>query len=408
MSYTIQPIENGGVTSAKGFKAAGASAGIKASGKLDVGILASQVRCPAAGVFTTNQLKGASLLITKEHLSDGYGQVIFANSGCANACTGERGFLDAREIARHLARKLNIAATDVLPNSTGVIGVYLPLPKIREAVDRALPQLGEEGGMEMAKAIMTTDTVPKSTARKVTAGGHQFTVGGCAKGAGMIQPMMATMFSFITTDARISPPNLSIFLKNAVERSFNRLTIDGDTSCCDTVLLLANGLSSGVEIAPDSGPAGEAFQEALNDLCRDLAMQLARDGEGVTKAVAIQVRGARTREDAVHIARAIANSPLVKTAIHGGDPNWGRILTAAGYSGCAFDVNRVDLWIGPIQMMHHGEPAPFDEAEAHDLMKNTDYEIVVDLRQGEESDFYITTDLSKEYIDINADYRHRT
>ncbi|MBN2330065.1 MAG: bifunctional glutamate N-acetyltransferase/amino-acid acetyltransferase ArgJ [Candidatus Omnitrophica bacterium] len=408
MSYTIQRIENGGATSAKGFKAAGASAGIKTGGKLDIGILASQVRCPTAGVFTTNQLKGASLLITKEHLSDGYGQVVFVNSGCANACTGERGFLDAREIARHLARKLNIAATDVLPSSTGVIGVYLPLPNIREAIDRALPHLREDGGLEMAQAIMTTDTVPKSTARKVTVDGHQFILGGCAKGAGMIQPMMATMLSYITTDARISPQNLSIFLKNAVDRSFNRLTIDGDTSCCDTVLLMANGLSSSVEIAPDGGPAGEAFQEALNDLCRDLAMRLARDGEGVTKAVTIQVRGTRTRDDAIRIARAIANSPLVKTAIHGCDPNWGRILTAAGYSGVAFDVNRVDLWIGRIQMMHHGEPARFDEAEVHDLMKNTDYEIVVDLHQGEEGDFYITTDLSKEYIDINADYRHRT
>ncbi len=408
MTYSITPLENGGVTSPKGFKATGIAAGIKSTGNPDLGILVSQVRCPTAGVFTTNQLKGASLLITREHLADGYGQAVFVNSGCANACTGERGFLDAREIARHLGRKLNIASQDVLPSSTGVIGVYLPLSKIRDAIDKAIPLLRDDGGAAFVRAIMTTDTVPKSAARKVVVDGHVFSIGGCAKGAGMIQPMMATMLSYLTTDARISPQNLKVFLKEAVERSYNRLTIDGDTSCCDTVLLMANGLSDSTEIVPGNGPLADAFQSALNDLCRELVMKLAHDGEGVTKVATIHVRGTRTPKDALIIARAIANSPLVKTAMHGGDPNWGRILTAAGYSGVEFDVNRVDLWIGDIQMMHHGEPVQFDEAAAHNLMLQSDYEIAVDLHQGEAADFYITTDFSKVYVDINADYRHRT
>lgn len=408
MPPTIHSIENGSVTSPKGYKACGVAAGIKTSGKLDIGFLVSQTRCPVAGVFTTNQLKGASLLVTREHISDGYGQAIIVNSGCANACTSERGLLDAREMTRHLGRKLNIASQDVLPSSTGVIGVYLPLPKIRDAIDRAIPLLRSDGGEEMASAIMTTDTVIKSVAKKVTVEGHEFTIGGCAKGAGMIMPMMATMLSFITTDARISPQNLKIFLKEAVERSYNRLTIDGDTSCDDTVLLMANGLSDSTEIVPEMGQLAEAFQDALNQVCHELVMKLAHDGEGVTKVATIQVRGTRTQADALKIARSIANSPLVKTAMHGSDPNWGRILTAAGYCGVEFDTNLVDLWIGDIQMMHHGAPASFDEAAAHNLMLQSDYEITIDLRQGEESDFYITTDFSKEYVDINADYRHRT
>lgn len=408
MPYTIQTLANGSVTSPKGYKACGVAAGIKSTGKLDLGFLVSQTRCATAGVFTTNQLKGASLLITKEHISDGYAQAVVVNSGCANACTGERGFLDAREIARCLGRKLNIASQDVLPSSTGVIGVYLPLPKIREAIDLAIPRLREDGGEEMAQAIMTTDTVMKSVAKKVVVDGREFTLGGCAKGAGMIMPMMATMLSFLTTDARVSPQNLQIFLKEAVERSYNRLTIDGDTSCDDTVLLMANGLSDSVEIVPGMGEAAEAFQQALNELCHDLVMKLAHDGEGVTKVATIQVRGTRSQAEAIRVARSIANSPLVKTAIHGSDPNWGRVLTAAGYCGVEFDPNIVDLWIGDIPMMKHGEPVRFDEAAAHALMEKSDYEITVDLHQGEASDFYITTDFSKDYVDINADYRHRT
>ncbi len=408
MKYEIKPIENGNATSAQGFKAAGIAAGIKKSGKPDLGILVSQVRCSAAGMFTTNQLKGASLLVTREHLADGHAQALIVNSGNANACTSGRGLVDAREMARCLARPLGIAMQDVLPNSTGVIGIYLPLPLIREGVEKLIPRLSEDGGLELAQAMMTTDTVPKTSARRVVVEGHAFTVGGCAKGAGMIMPNMATMLAFLTTDARVSPQNLSWFLKEAVENSFNRLSIDGDTSCCDSALLMANGLSDSTEILPERDLVSEAFLAALKEVCLDLTKQLARDGEGVTKVATIQVKGARTPEDARRAARSIANSPLVKTAVHGCDPNWGRIITAAGYSGAEFDPGRCALWIGGIQMMHHGEPAGFDEAAAHAVMQGGEYTITLDLGQGDGSDFYIMTDLSKAYIDINADYRHRT
>ncbi len=408
MAFSFSAVENGGVTTPKGFKAAGVAAGIKSKGALDLGFLISQVRCPVAGVFTTNQLKGASLLVTREHLADGYGQVVIVNSGNANACTGERGLLDAREIARYLGRKLGIPAQDVLPSSTGVIGVFLPLPIIRDAIDKAIPLFDENSGADMSRAIMTTDTVPKTAAYKVVVDNRLFSIGGTAKGAGMIMPNMATMLSYITTDVRISPENLQIFLNNAVAKSYNRLTIDGDTSCDDTVLLMANGLSDSTEIAPGCGEVAEAFQEALNKLCLDLTLQLARDGEGVTKVAYIRVRGTRREEDALTAARSIANSPLVKTAIHGCDPNWGRILTAAGYSGVEFDPGIVDLWIGNVQVMQSGRPANFEEEDAYNVMRGTEYDIVIDLHQGDYDDFYITTDFSKEYIDINADYRHRT
>jgi glutamate N-acetyltransferase/amino-acid N-acetyltransferase len=408
MSRKIEKIESGSVTTPKGFKAAGIASGIKKSGKLDLGLLFSQVRCAAAGVFTTNVLKGASLLVSREHLTDGHAQAVIVNSGNANASTGERGMLDAREMCCCTARYLDIPAHDVLPSSTGVIGEYLPLPAIRTGIESLVPRLHENGGEEMARAIMTTDTVPKLTARRVTVEGHSFSIGGIAKGAGMIHPNMATMLVFLTTDARVNSSALHMFLMEAVDKSFNRLTIDGDTSCDDTVLLLANGLASGVEIVPDGDAIADAFREALQDLCLDLTLQLARDGEGVTKVVTIRVKGARTGDDAVRIARSMATSSLVKTAFHGQDPNWGRLITAAGYAGVSFDPNQTDMWIGNVNVMKNGERAMYEEIDAAAIMQQADYEVLIDLKQGDAKDFYITTDLSNAYIDINADYRHRT
>ncbi len=409
MNHTIEAIADGSVTTPRGYKAAGMAAGIKKSGALDLGLLVSQVRCPAAAVFTTNVLKGASLLISQEHLSDGHAQAVIVNSGNANACTGERGLLDAREITRVLSRKLNIPAQDVLPSSTGVIGEYLPLPKLREAIEPLTAQLQDgNGGQLMARAIMTTDTKPKYTARKVTVAGSTFSLGGIAKGAGMIHPNMATMLVFLTTDARLSTKSLQAFLKQAVDQSFNRFTVDGDTSCDDTVLLMANGLASGMEIVPSEGLLSTAFKEALNSLCLDLTYQLARDGEGVSKVVKIVVKGAKSNEDSLKVARCIAVSPLVKTAIHAGDPNWGRIINAAGYSGAFFDPMSTDLWIGDVKIMERGERSSFEESDAVNVMQQNEYEITLDLHQGRGEDFYITTDLSHAYIDINADYRNRT
>ncbi len=408
MRIKIESIGNGSVTSPAGFKAAGVTAGIKASGKPDLGLLVSQVRCSAAGVFTTNVIKGASLLVSREHLEDGNAQAIIVNSGNANACTGERGLLDAREMARCVARQLNMPHQDVLPNSTGVIGEYLPLPPIRTGIESLIPKLSEEGGIEFANAIMTTDTVPKYSARKLFVEGHTFTLGGVAKGAGMIHPNMATLFAFLTTDARICSCGLRSFLIEAVEKSFNRLSVDGDTSCCDTVLLLANGLASGTEIKPDDGILAEGFLQAIQDLCFDLAYQLARDGEGVSKVVVVRVRGANTSEEAAQVARSVATSSLVKTAFHGQDPNWGRFITAAGYSNIYFNPTKIDMWLDEVQVMQQGERAGYEEKNAAAVMKQSEYEITLDLHQGDKEDFYITTDLSNAYIDINADYRNRT
>ncbi len=408
MTYRIEPMKEGSVTSPRGFQAGGVHAGIKPDKKLDLGLLVSQVRCPVAGIFTTNRLKGASLQVTQEHLQDGHGQAVLVNSGNANACTGERGLLDAREMARSLSRWLKIPGQDVFPNSTGVIGEYLPLGQLRRGIEEAYRGLSEEGGEAFARAIMTTDTVAKFSARKVITEGLSFTIGGVAKGSGMIHPNMATMMVYLTTDARLSKESLQILLKETADRSFNRFTVDGDTSCCDTVFMMANGLASGIEISLDESEASQAFREALQDLCMELTLRLAHDGEGVSHVAKIRIKGAPSQEEALRMARSIAVSPLVKTAINGQDPNWGRIINAAGYSGVAFEPAKVNLWIGDVRVMTQGERASFVEEEAAAVMRREEYEIVLDLQEGNAEDFYITTDFSHGYIDINADYRHRT
>lgn len=399
---------DGGVTAPKGFTAAGVAAGIKSGGKLDVSLLVSQVRCAAAAVFTTNQLKGASLLVGREHLEDRHAQAVIVNSGNANACTGERGLLDAQEMCRTLARLMNIPVTDIIPCSTGVIGIFLPLANVRKGIETAFDQLSKEGHKAMAEAILTTDLVPKESAYKIVAEGCEVHLGGCAKGSGMIHPNMATMFCFLTTDARIAPETLDTWLRDAVNQSFNRITVDGDTSCCDTVLILANGLGSGREIGDDDSDLCVQFKKALRHITWDLARAIACDGEGVQRTCLIKVRGTKSNEDATTIARAIAQSPLYKTAMAGGDPNWGRIINAAGYSGVQFDPNQVDLWIGDIKVMDRGMRATYEEADAAAVFSKKEFEVSLDLHQGTGESWYYTTDLTQGYIDINADYRHRT
>lgn len=405
-TYTIETLSSGTCTSPQGFTASGVACGIKKGSQLDLGILFSQTRCSVAGVFTTNVLKGASLLVTHESIQDGYAHAVVVNSGNANACTGEQGMQDAREMAAHAAQLLNVSPQDVLPSSTGVIGVHLPMQWVKEGIDLATQRLDVQGGIDMAQAIRTTDTVSKFAGRQIKTGAGEFTIGGIAKGAGMIHPNMATMLVYITTDAKVDSPLLQAMLTAAVNRSFNRFTIDGDTSCDDTVLLMSNGLS-GVDVS--SSPIIEqAFQEALNYLCLDLTYQLARDGEGVTKVATIHITHAPSKETATTIARAVAISPLVKTALYGEDPNWGRIINAAGYSGAAFDPMKASLKIGDVMVMENGMRTDYEEEVAHNVMKEPEIEITLDLNQGDESDFYITTDFTNEYVDINADYRNRT
>ncbi len=408
MAYTIQKQPDGSVTSPKGFQASGVAAGIKKSGKLDLGLLVCEIPFQVAGVFTANQLKGNSLLLTQKNIEDGIGQAVWVNSGNANACTGLRGWEDALELCDHTAKTLKMDPENVLPSSTGVIGEFMPVDSIKNGIIEASQSLSPNGGSRMAEAIMTTDTKPKYTARTLNIEGHNLTLGGIAKGSGMIHPNMATMLAYITTDAKISAKHLKEFLSIAVEKSFNRLSIDGDTSCDDTVLLMANGLSEMQEITLDGGAGRIAFQEALNELCLDLTLEIAKDGEGVNHVVFLHVEGANTNADAKQIACSMAKSPLLKTALYGLDPNWGRFITAAGYSGVEFDPGKANLWIENIQVMKKGMRAEYNENDAHAVMKKSQYSIYLYLNQGDGSDFYITTDLSHEYIDINADYRNRT
>jgi glutamate N-acetyltransferase / amino-acid N-acetyltransferase len=368
---TVQPVP-GGITAARGFRAAGVSAGIKASGAPDVALIVPQAAAAAAALFTTNQVQAAPVTVSREHLAASEGRVaaVIVNSGCANACTGTDGLRVARESARALAERVGCAPAEVLVASTGVIGVALSLEKIRSGVDRAHAMLSADGHAA-ALAIMTTDIGPKEHAVRVETPHGAFHVGGMAKGAGMIEPLLATMLAFVTTDADVTPAVLHRLLASVVDRTFNAITVDGECSTNDTVLALASG-ASGVAIATAEGEA--ALTAGLDAVCRALSLMIVRGGEGATKLVAIRVTGAASAAEAKQAARTVANSPLVKTAVHGGDPNWGRLVAATGRSGVPFDIAHARVRIGPVVLFRDGQP--FDEeapraAEAEGLMCGT-------------------------------------
>ncbi len=396
------------VTAPQGFRAAGVACGIKASGALDLALVASTQPCAAAAVFTTNQLKAAHIRYAQPLLArrrTGYRAVVI-NSGNANACTGPRGLADVHAVVELAGFLLGFPADTILMMSTGVIGVPLPVDKIRAGLLHAVSALSEAGGEAAARAIMTTDTRPKMAVRRLTLHGVPVTIGGMAKGAGMIHPHMATMLALITTDAEIEPDRLGVLLQAAVDASFHRITVDGDQSTNDTVLILANGAA---RVALDES-AMPLFQEALTDLCVELAKAIVQDGEGATKFVEIRVRGARTREEARQIARHIARSPLVKTAFYGEDPNWGRILAAAGAAGVSFDTEAVSLWIQrgdepPLLLFDRGAPALYFEDEARRIFQAPAFRVLLDLDLGEGEDWVWTCDLSHDYVTINGRYR---
>lgn len=391
-----------GVTYAKGFTAAGVVCGIKKSGALDLAVVYCERPAAAAGVFTRNAVKGHSLLLARRNVRSGRAQAVVINSGNANACLGSRGDADALAMVRLTAEKLGCRPGDVLPGSTGVIGVPLPVGRIADGLSKAVLTRG--GGADAARAIMTTDTVPKEAQGSVSIGGAEVRIGGMAKGSGMIHPDMATMISVLTTDAAISPAALKSALKSAADASYNRISVDGDTSVCDKVLLLASGLAGNAPI--DEGTEEYAlFTEALKGVCVRLAKMLAADGEGATKLLTIAVRRARTQRDAHRIASAIAKSPLCKTAAFGNDANWGRMLTAAGYSGAAFDPGEIDIYIGDVQVCRAGGGLAFDEAAALRVLKRKEVVYTLDLNDGEAEDTMWTCDLSLDYVRINADYR---
>jgi glutamate N-acetyltransferase / amino-acid N-acetyltransferase len=393
-----------GVTAARGFRAAGIASGIKANSLLDLALVVSESTARAASVFTTNRAPAAPVLVSREHLSRSRGaaRAIVINSGCANACTGAEGLQAARDMAAETARLVGCPVEQVLVASTGVIGVALPMDKVRAGLPQAARALGADQGSAAARAIMTTDPFPKEAATKIApGGGADISIGGMAKGSGMIEPMLATMLAFVTTDAAVPQALLDRALRDAVEDTFNAITVDGECSTNDCVMLLANG-ASGVTIDERTY---RAFVDGLSAVCRELAIGIVRGGEGATKLVTVRVTGAASPSEARRAAKAIANSPLVKTAIHGGDPNWGRLIAVAGRAGVAFDLERAAVAIGPTVLFKAGRP--YDEAAplAAAYLKGTELTVSVDLGAGSAESTVWTCDLSAEYVRINADYR---
>jgi glutamate N-acetyltransferase/amino-acid N-acetyltransferase len=397
----------GSLATPVGFRAAAVAAGIKKTrDALDLALIFSDApETTAAAVFTTNRVAAAPVLVSRQNLIESRGRcrAIVVNSGNANACTGREGLRVAQETARAAAKLLEIEPSKVLVASTGVIGV----PLLAELILKKLPKLKRtlcaENAAAAARAIMTTDTVPKTCVLRSEAKGKAVHIAGIAKGAGMIHPHMATMLSFLTTDAAMSPRMLQSLLSAAVEDSFNRLTVDGDTSTNDTVVALASGLS---EMAVVPGNDSRAwFLEGITLVCQALARMIARDGEGASKLVTVEVLGARTPLDADRAARSIANSPLVKTALAGADPNWGRIICAAGYSGARFDPNKVDILVNGLCLCRKGVDAGFDEAAAHQELERKELMIRVDLHAGRASARVWTCDFTRDYVTINASYR---
>ncbi len=393
----------GGVATARGFRAAGVCAGIKASGNPDLMLLVSDTPAQAAAVFTTNKVLAAPVLVSQAHLqrSGSIVRAIIVNSGCANACTGDQGMQDAREMAAETARLVGCPVEQVLVSSTGVIGVALPMTKIRAGLPIAFGALAADQGPLAARAIMTTDPFPKEAARRIRIGDQDVTIGGMAKGSGMIEPMMATMLGFVTTDAVVPRALLDRALRAAVNDTFNAITVDGDSSTNDCVMLLANG-ASGVSVDEASYAT---FLEGLKAVCLELALGIVRGGEGATKLVTVNVTGAASSVEARKAAKVIANSLLVKTAIHGGDPNWGRLICAAGRAGVAFDASRAAVTMGSIVLFKDGQPHDDMAPAAAEYLKGTDLTVGVDLGSGSASSTVWTCDLSAEYVRINADYR---
>lgn len=396
---------SGGVTSPGGFLASGIHCGVKKT-KKDLALVCSTVPAVASAVFTRNKVPAAPVMVDRLQLSSSSRmRAVLVNSGNANACTGERGLNDAWSMVIETAAALGIPSKEILIASTGVIGQYLPIGKISAGIKLAASALSPDGSSDAAQAITTTDTFVKEVAVRFSLGGASVTIGGMAKGSGMIAPNMATMLAFVTTDAAVTPDVLRHALKHSVDRSFNRISVDGDTSTNDMVVVLANGLARNDPICTTEGPAYDAFYEALEYLLVKLAKMIVTDGEGATKFVEVKVIGAASEETAVQAARAIANSNLVKTAIHGEDANWGRILAAVGNSGISFDPAGVEIWIGDVQILRRNYCIGFSEEDARRALSHKELTITVNLNEGNASAAFWTCDLTKEYVAINANYR---
>jgi glutamate N-acetyltransferase/amino-acid N-acetyltransferase len=390
-----------------GFSFSGISAGIKKNGKKDLGLIYSDVPARIAGVFTSNAVKAAPVLLDMERIKQGRGlcQAVLINSGNANACTGRQGLRDGRRSSSLIAREMGIKEEAVFIASTGVIGVPLPVEKIEKGIPRLVQELSREGWMNTVESMMTTDTFPKMEAANCRIKGKKVKLCGMVKGAGMIRPDMATMLSFLATDANIKGPLLRQMLKKASEGSYNRITVDGDMSTNDTVLLLANG-KAGHPALDRLDKDAKIFQAMLSEVCEGLARSVIMDGEGATKLIEILIKGARNREDGRKAAYAVAHSPLVKTAFFGEDANWGRILCALGYSGARIDPDRIDVFFDGALMVKNGMSAGARlEEKAGKVFRKKMFTVTIDLHQGKDQFSVMTTDLSLDYIKINASYR---
>lgn len=400
----IKIIENGGITAPQGFKASGVAAGIRKKDKKDVAIVYSEVLAQGAAAYTINKFKAAPLQVTMENLSDGKLQAIVINSGVANACMGQQGLEDAKSMAEITAEALGMEAKNVAVASTGVIGVPLPMDIVKKGILDAVSKLSPSGGLCAAQAIMTTDLVKKEIACQLEIEGKTITIGAMAKGSGMIHPNMATMLAFITTDADVEADCLQKILKECTETTFNMISVDGDTSTNDMLVIMANGLAQNNKITIDS-PQAEILKKGILEVCTQLAQMIARDGEGATKLIEVEVKGALSLEDARKGARSICSSSLVKSAIFGEDANWGRIITALGYSGAEVDPFLVDVYLGDLMMAEKGTGLKFDEDKARAILQEKDVKITVDLHLGEYSAKSWGCDLSYDYVKINAAYR---
>ena len=389
----------------KGYRYSAVKSGIKKTGDLDLALIVSDEPASVAGVFTKNRFPAAPVILDRERIKDGRARAILANAGCANACTGEPGIEDAASSSRWIAVALDIPEEEILVASTGVIGDRLPVEKIRSNVSVLVAGLDAGASDKVARAIMTTDTVPKTAARSGAASGFPYGVFGVVKGSGMIHPDMATMLCFVMTDAKVEPAALRAALESGLERSFHAITVDGDTSTNDTVLVLANGASGG-PVVVEGGPDFDVFANALGEVLEELAVAVVKDAEGATKLIHIRVEGAENKEAALLTAKAVAHSPLCKTAFYGEDINWGRILCAAGYGGAEVDPDKAALWYDDVQIVVNGRGVG-PEAEARALLaaKNREFTVRLDLGVGDAEAVFHTSDLSHDYVTINASYK---
>ena len=403
MSGAIELLEDGTVTSPQGFLAGATYAGLKtyAEDKLDLGLITSDAPCVAAGVFTTSTIKSPTVTVNREHLAQGPVRGLVVNAGIANTCVGVQGYKDAQEMTALAGRRAGLTPEEVLVCSTGVIGVELPMSLIRSGIEQI--QLSADGGHAVARAMMTTDTRTKEVAVSVELDGRSVRIGGVAKGSGMIHPNMATLLAFVATDAQLEPNFLRTTLAEVADHSFNMLTVDGDTSTNDTLLVLANGLAGNQTIGANS-PDADTFREALSQVCVHLTRELARDGEGASRLIIVDVAGAKNQDDARKAARTVASSNLVKSAVNGADPNWGRVMMALGRSGAEADETKIDLFVNGVCIMEAGSPIPFHREAVVSQMRGPEVTFRLQLNLGAGEATAWGCDLTEEYVIINSAY----